>query len=252
MHAAQPISSAFPATSRRRHLAPAARSASRSGLEPLEARTLLSATWTTANSPPNGFNHISCLTSDAAGDIYAIGDIVNAGGQDVNVIREKPAGGASWSAPALLPPNISAFTGMAVDGSGNVFTCATASGTRHWGTWEIPHAVGKPVQIDDGGVGKAQALATDGAGNLYVAGQQPVATNGAWTVRKGVFNRSTGIWSFTSIKQTTTVAKPLCVGVVTTTVQGVASTTIYAVGRVGTAFSHLDLIVNVRTAPKRR
>jgi hypothetical protein len=159
------------------------------------------------------------------------------------VIREKPSGSASWTTTANLGGAVVFPGNLAADGSGNLFFSArAASSTNHWTTWELLSGSTTPVQIDDAGVvGYPRAEATDAAGNLYVAGELVVPTKGntstdQWAVRKGVFNGSPGKWSFSTVDQTATASVALGIGVVTTTVNGVPSSGVYAVGRSGSSW----------------
>jgi hypothetical protein len=95
--------------------------------------------------------------------------------------------------------------------------------------WEVPGGSNTPVVIDSAGAGVTRDLAVDPAGNVYAVGDQPVSRNGyEWTVRKGSFSVSTGRWAFATLDQV--AASAASVAVVTATVNGAPSTSVYVVG----------------------
>src|SRR5207248_993110 len=144
---------------------------------------------------------------DAAGNVYALGDLYTdsnymTGGA---VIREKPVGSSAWSTIANLP--FAACSGLAVDGAGDLFFSNGDLGSVSWTTWELRSGTSTPVKIDDAGPGYAGAVAIDPAGNLYVGGEKAATTNNSldkWTMRKGTFNSVSGTWSFITVDQITT------------------------------------------------
>jgi hypothetical protein len=207
------------------------------GIEPLENRTLLSA-WSTVDSQPYGIQGVGGMTTDKSGNVYAVGDVYDASGDDF-VLREKASGGSSWATLCSFGfqshPDLN---GVAVDAKGNVFVAGVTYATESWTVWELPQGSSSPVVIDRAS-GVAYAVAVDPAGSVYVAGGLGVTVKGGagrqWAVRKGTFNSASGSWTFSTVDQ---VAAPGVynangLGIVTTTNGGVPSTAVYAVGEVG-------------------
>src|SRR6185295_7574338 len=96
-----------------------------------ESRVLLSATWSTVDSLPTS-NGVMGMTADSAGNVYAVGDMLDAGGQDHAVVRVKTAGSSSWSTLATIPANPNSLPSIAADGKGNVFVSGASVLSNHW------------------------------------------------------------------------------------------------------------------------
>jgi hypothetical protein len=162
------------------------------------------------------------------------------------VLRKKAAGSNTWTTVANLGDANSMYVAAAaVDTAGNIFLSAQVGEQdgAHWQTWEIGGGTGSPVVIDDTrGFPSSETL--DATGNLYVAGSQNVVTKHTsqteWTVRKGTLNTITGKWSFATIDQVASNSWVNGIDAVSTTVNGVPSISIYAVGQVAAGSSGID------------
>ena len=204
-------------------------------MEPLEGRTLLSA-WSTVDSLPMSNVGVAGMTADKAGNVYAVGDILDSNGKYDSVIREKVAGSASWTTLYGFGASVTSLKGIGVDAKGDVFV--TGGG---WTVWELAQGASSPVVIDSAS-GAALAVAVDAGGNLYAAGFVSAAAKGnlsqrQWAVRRGTFNSASGSWSFSTVDQIAAASQAQGVAVVTTPVaSGIPSTAVYIGGLVGSSW----------------
>jgi hypothetical protein len=141
-------------------------------IEPLERRALLSATWSTVDSDPAG-QSISGMAADKAGNVYAVGADI-----DGNATLRQESGG-HWTTVLVQNDNGSThFNRIATDAANDVFIAGNrvaADGTQHWSVWERGAGQSGLTLIDDL-KGNAGGIATNSAGDVYVAGRQTLAT----------------------------------------------------------------------------
>src|SRR5439155_24315573 len=109
--------------------------------ELLERRTLMS-TWTTVDADPNGLS-INSMAADRTGNVYAAGDLTDAAANVFPVLKQKTAGGATWSTIFTKPgTDYGDFTAVAVDPAGDVFVGGYGRGAdrkiKHWLIYEHP------------------------------------------------------------------------------------------------------------------
>ena len=111
---------------RRRPMVRAARAAGRLRLETLEGRTLMSATWGTSELIADAAKTFTIRGSaaDQMGDVYVGGYYSGSTGVHA-VLREKLAGSSSWS--DITPSGYTSFTGLGVDGLGNLYVNTSGS-----------------------------------------------------------------------------------------------------------------------------
>lgn len=173
-------------------------------IEPLEGRTLLSA-WGTVAMGGGYYGTVAAMTADASGNVYAVGFTTSANGVTTGMLWEKPAGGA-WGALATVPGRFVGGGGVALDANGDVFiTGAGGTNNNYFTTWELPQGASSVITLDTdtNGAGHGNALAVDGAGNLYAVGYDSLKIQGNsshhWVVRKGTY--ANGKWNFSTVDE---------------------------------------------------
>ena len=221
-------------------------------IESLEQRTLLSA-WSTVDSQPSENSGVTAMTTDKAGNVYAVGDIIDSKGEDF-VIREKPSNSSSWTTlygfgnPVQWETYLS---GIAVDAKGDVFVSGSGAAAS-WTLWELPQGSSSPVVIDTS-PGGVSDVAIDPAGNVYETGHLVVSVKNTlqdqWNVRKGTFNSATGTWTFGVVDHLATQSGAGSLAIVTTTSGGVSSTAVYVAGQVGSVGSSWVVRKSVNGGP---
>ena len=141
----------------------------------------------------------TALATDGAGNVYASGFANNAGNNELIVVKYSPAGGVLWQSfvPGAGSANSAALMALRVDAGGNVI----ATGYRHngfendflvvkfdgAGNWQWSMSEGENAVLASTLAANADgrnALALDGAGNVYVAGQSGLASNGDFITAK--------------------------------------------------------------------
>ena len=202
-------------------------------VEALEGRTLMSGTWSTVDTVPAYL--VKSMAADASGDVYAVGY----GSAGNWILREKPAGSpdvmGSWNTVATTVSGTP--LGIAVGPNGDVMVAGDTNNGATWAVWDLPKGSSSFVQVDSVSNPmlpcQAHGLTFDSGGNVYVVGDLVVTNNRtssiSWSVRKGTYNPSTGLWAFSTLDQVAG-ANATGVGIVRSTVNGVPSTGIYVVG----------------------
>ena len=180
----------------------------KSFVEYLESRMLLSG-WASVDTLHNA--SISGMAADTSDDVYAVGSL-DANGVSYGIVREKPRGSpdapGSWVTIAETGPN-EGFNAVAVDKNGDVFVGGEGAGTLgtdDWLVWELPAGAGpNGLKVVDEVAGAPRAasnvygLAVDAGGNVFATGTVADGIASYCTTRKGLYDDSTGTWTFTTI-----------------------------------------------------
>jgi hypothetical protein len=165
----------------------------------LERRRLLSG-WTTVEEfdAGNGAYYFD-IAADSAGNLYAAG---HEGGHPI--IRQKLAGGGSWSTVYSSTVTGPRLTELEVTAAGDVYAAGTGSGTA----MVLRRAAGQSAftTIATGATGMIEDLEVNSAGDVFTAGYLEVTrplngnktvTEGYWAVRK----QAAGQGAFTTVDQ---------------------------------------------------
>jgi uncharacterized delta-60 repeat protein len=131
------------------------------------------------DSPYNSNDYATALAVDGAGNVYVTGYSQNsAGDPDYVTIKYGPSGNWLWGRRYDSPYSSGDFAqALAVDGAGNVYVTGpsmNSAGNEDYvtikygpsGNWLWGRRYDSPYNGDD----EAEALAVDGAGNVYVTG----------------------------------------------------------------------------------
>ena len=113
-----------------------------------------------------GFDSPAGLAVDGSGNVYVANSNSPSNDGGVNGVEEMPAGCASSSCVTSLGGGFSEPSGVAVDGSGNVYVADNFDGVK-----EMPPGCGSASCVTSlgGGFGYPAGVAVDGSGNVYVA-----------------------------------------------------------------------------------
>src|SRR4051812_16056234 len=115
-------------------------------LEKLEGRTLFSG-WTTVDDLAPVQGNVLKMTSDVAGNVYAMGRRADLAGAHYDIIRMKASGAAGWTT-ILDQFGVygTRYTDIAVNAAGDVYVVgSTEYGTNafHSSVWEMKRSVGE-------------------------------------------------------------------------------------------------------------
>jgi hypothetical protein len=178
--------------------------ASKSSFNPelLESRTLLSA-WGTVDNfqlAAGQSAYAKAMATDSGGNVYAAGFAYDSAGHSHGIIREKLAGGTSWTTiedytvPTTVTNGGASFRAIALDSVGDIYVAGAAntSGTNAWTVLEKPAGGTTFSVVDSISGGDGVTLAIDPAGNVFAGGSTWTTSgksgNGKktyyWTVRK--------------------------------------------------------------------
>lgn len=143
--------------------------------------------WTSGfNGALAGSDVAESIAADVAGNVYVAGrQAVDLAGQNILIRQYTPGGAAGWTAGAGGASDDRAL-GVATDGEGNVvavgFETITAQGRNVWvrkydptGEVVFTQTYAGVDALDD----QANAVATDGAGNIVVAGHEGTILQGS-------------------------------------------------------------------------
>ena len=152
------------------------------------------------NGSGTGVDIFTALTTDSTGNIYTTGFADNAGNNELLVVKYAQGGGApvwqtfvggvgSASSAVLMAIKVDAAGNVVVAGSRNngldndfLVVKFNSSGQELWRANEGENT-GLSTTLASGATGR-NALAVDAAGNVYVAGQSGLATNGDFITAK--------------------------------------------------------------------
>jgi hypothetical protein len=136
--------------------------------------------WTrTYNGPGNGDDYARAIAADGSGNVYVTGSSFGAGtGDDIATIKYGSSGDTLWLRRYNGPSsNSDAASAMAVDGTGNVYVTGLShdpytdddyTTVKYSPTGEQLWA--SRYSGPDSGIDHSNAIAVDGAGNVYVTG----------------------------------------------------------------------------------
>ena len=160
------------------------------GLENLEPRNLMSATWNTIDTfqlAASGAAYVKALTVDAQGNQYAVGYAKDSAGVQHGIVRQSLAGSGTWNT-IYDSTTISQFWGLALDAQGDLFVCGRSTAGPAC-VYERPAGSTQFSQVEKtSGTGQYYAMTSDTAGNVYVVGVNTVSTRNNseshWIVEK--------------------------------------------------------------------
>ncbi len=129
------------------------------------------------------------MTADASGNINIVGRSYNGTDNDYVVLKYDTGGTLLWSATYDNAGRDDVPTGLAVDGSGNVYvtgrSCAT-TGACDYATVAFGAGAGNRLwakTYDGGGDDEATAIQVDGTGNVYVTGRSAGTSDDMVTIK---------------------------------------------------------------------
>ena len=134
------------------------------------------------------------IAADAAGNLYVVGPATKSG-YNHSIIRKSTNGGSVWKTADDFHPTATEDEfpeQISADPRGNLYVigCSRISYVQHWLVRKNPGAVGAWQTVDDFNYAPnknadAYGIATDNAGNVFVAGYGLDATNVQhWLVRR--------------------------------------------------------------------
>lgn len=163
--------------------------------------------WTNRyNGPGNGVDEARAIWVDSNGDLFVTGRSAGSGsGADYATIKYSSAGVPSWTNRYNGPGNSTDWSqAIAVDGSGSPFVTgysfSTASaGSDDYATIKYSSA-GVPLWTNryngsGDGIDRANAIAIDGIGNVFVAGHSDGNGSGADFVTLKYSNSGAALWT---------------------------------------------------------
>ncbi len=130
------------------------------------------------NGPDDNWDAATELALDAAGNVYVTGHSYGSNDFDYVTLKYSPTGAQEWVARYDGPPNGEDWpTGLAVDAAGNAYVTGWSGGTGTFYDYATVKYSSSGAQQWAGrynGPGntrdRAQAVAVDGSGNVYVTG----------------------------------------------------------------------------------
>ena len=174
-----------------------AATASRSVVEALERRTLF-AGWTTVDDfqlVPGESADLDKMTSDSAGNVYAVGAAMDASGSFHGIVRQKLAGSSAWQTVLDVPQLW--MLDVATNAAGDVYVRGGGTNARNVVLLERPAGASEFVTVDQVTGGTSGGLTVDAANNVFAVAHLPVTVTSSgpggktttsvqnrWVVRK--------------------------------------------------------------------